>query len=189
MRRRHIAQLRVQRKPLSPSAEYLLRVQLPRKPHSLRCGLNFQRPVQPPSGPMAMATRAASFSPDVAAAGSRTSRNGRAPARSENINFNGAPELRSASRVFAASANPGTRNRLACCADSASILFHRSARFAAAAINPFSLRSAASGDISSAPSSVAFSSAHSNRSNLTMASINSIRTGGTTDGSCSTSVK
>ena len=79
------------------------------------------------------------------------------------------------------------RKRRACCADSARIRFHRSARFPAAAIRPFSLRSAASGTISSAPSSVAFSIAHSNRSNFTMARSNSIRTADTGAASCSTS--
>ena len=63
----------------------------------------------------------------------------------------------------------GTLNRRDCCEASSKILRQRSERFVAAASKPFSLRAAASGTILLTPSSVAFSIAHSNASNFTIA--------------------
>src|SRR5581483_538278 len=67
-----------------------------------------------------------------------------------------------------AASRVGGRRQRACCADSWRILRQRSARLAEACTRALALRSAASGTIACAPSSVAFSSAHSKRSNLTM---------------------
>lgn len=156
------------------------------QPHSL--ATENSASVQPPSGPIATATCAASLTGRSAATGSSTSRRGRAPALSENINFNGALEARNACAGFEASVSAGMCNRRACCADSANIFFQRSERFAEAATSPLSLRPAASGEIWSAPSSVAFSRAHSNLSNFTMASSNSIRTSAAAAGSFSINV-
>ena len=73
-------------------------------------------------------------------------------------------------------------NRRACCADSSRILSQRACRLLAAATSALSLRDAAIGKISVAPSSVAFSRHHSNRSNFTSEISNWIRSDGSRAG-------
>ena len=124
----------------------------------------------------------------ASATGSRTSRNGLAPARSESNQFEWrgpTPETRRAvsrrpSAPGCANAAPAARIRRGF----ASIVRRASLPRRP---GPFRFGPPRAATISSAPSSVAFSSAHSNRSNFTMARSNSIRTAAIGTGSCSTS--
>src|SRR5581483_10000827 len=135
--------------------------------------------VHPPSGPMAKATL-------LAALPCNTSRNGAASGRSDSITFNSAGVLENPFSVLSTAASSGTFPRRDCCDASSKILFHRSPRLPAAAINAFSLLPAASGTIRLTPSSVAFSSAHSNESNFTRESKSVISSAGETATICST---
>lgn len=132
------------------------------------CAPEISPSVHPPSGPIASAAEAGPGAPASLLA--RTSRKPGALERSERKIFRAAADPAKASPGAAASRSEGGRSRRDCCADSTKIFRQRSRRFCAAARSGLSLRAAASGTISATPSSVAFSSAHSNRSNFTIES-------------------